>query len=126
MPFNLSPCVQIEYEFRSVAFEEKEKLVYLARRKTFRNKNKKLNPQRNAGPNQTSVPLSNIWQIRTKWNNTVAKWDNTVAKWNNTVAKWDNTVAKWDNTVANEVWNTANSLLVRDVFTAVPLAVVVA
>ena len=112
MPFNLSPCVQIEYEFRSVASEEKEKLVYLARRKTFRNKKKKLNPQRNAGPNQTSVPLSNIWQIRTKWNNTVAKWDNNVAK--------------WDNTVANEVWNTTNSLLVSDVFTAVPLAVVVA
>ena len=112
MPFNLSPCVQIEYEFRSVASEEKEKLVYLARRKTFRNKKNKLNPQRNAGPNQTSAPLSNIWQIRTKWNNTVAKWDNTVAKWNNTVA--------------NEVWNTANSLLVSGVFTAVPLAVVFA
>ena len=105
MPFISSPCVQIEYEFRSVASEEKEKLVYLARRKTFRNKKKKLNPQRNAGPNQTSVPLSNIWQIRTKW---------------------DNTVAKWNNTVANEVWNTANSLLVSDVFTAVPLAVVFA
>jgi len=57
MPFNLSSCVQIEYEFRSVAFEEKEKLVYLARRKTFRNKKKKLDPQRNAGPNQTWVPL---------------------------------------------------------------------
>ena len=60
MPFNLSPCVQIEYEFRSVGSEEKEKLVYLARRKTFRNKKNKLNPQRNVGPNQTSVPLSNI------------------------------------------------------------------
>ena len=57
MPFNLSQCVQIGYEFRSVAFEEKEKLVYLARRKTFRNKKKKLDPQRNAGPNQTWVPL---------------------------------------------------------------------
>lgn len=99
MPFNLSPCVQNEYEFRSVASEEKEKLVYLARRKTFWNKKNKLNPQRNAGPNQTSAPLSNIWQIRTKWNNTVAKWDNTVAKWNN-CSEWglkyrEFTFGKW-------------------------------
>lgn len=35
---SLSTCT--EYEFRSFAFEEKEKLVYLARRKIFRNKKK--------------------------------------------------------------------------------------
>ena len=39
--------------------------------------------------NWTPGKFSNIWQIRTKWNTTVAKWNNTVV---------------------NEVWNTANSL----------------